>query len=452
MARSKLALLAVAAGTFMVTFDGAAVELALPVLRREFDRPLTDVQWVMTGFLLASTAVLLPAGRAGDVFGRARVWRAGVVLFVAASAAAAFMPNLWWLVGVRVVQGIATGLVTAQAAAVLSAAFPESRAFALGVGNVAIALGLVAGPPVGALLTRAISWRLIFPPAALVGAGAWLLSLGRLHDEHGPRRPLDAAGAVLSALALGALVSGGVYARRWGWGSSATVALFAAGGVLVVAFALRERQAPAPLLATALLRRRLFLSGAVTALLGFFALFCLTIAMPFFLVEAQKRSLVGAGLLVGMVPLGVIIAGPLAGLLTDRVGSRWPCTVALIIVAGAPLLVVAAGSNVSTGLLALALGLVGIGFGGFEAPNLSSALAAAGEEDLGVGTATLNVLQNLGMTMGTAVAATLVSMGMERTSGSPAERAAAGVRLALIAGAVAAGVGAIAAAVRPRGR
>src|SRR5215831_7363213 len=154
MKRTSATLLAVAVGTFMVTFDGAAIQMVLPVLHRELDTGVYAVQWVMTAFLLIGTAALLPAGRIGDVYGRDRVWRAGIGLFAIASALCSVMPGLPWLVGARALQGAAAALVTANAAPLLVDAFPRERGRALGLGNIAIAAGLVMGPPVGALLTE----------------------------------------------------------------------------------------------------------------------------------------------------------------------------------------------------------------------------------------------------------------------------------------------------------
>src|SRR5438477_958749 len=144
MKRPTVTFICVATGTFLATFDGAAVQMALPVLNRELHaHGVHAVQWVMTAFLLVATAALLPAGRIGDVWGRDRTWRAGLGIFALASAACALAPGLWWLVGFRALQGVATALLTANAAPLMIEAFPHKRGQALGLGGVAMALGLV---------------------------------------------------------------------------------------------------------------------------------------------------------------------------------------------------------------------------------------------------------------------------------------------------------------------
>ncbi|HEY3356670.1 MAG TPA: MFS transporter [Polyangia bacterium] len=452
MKPSTASLLAIAGGTFMVIFNGAAVQMALPVLQRDLGAPLYEVQWTMTAFLLVSTAALLPAGRAGDVYGRARAWRAGALVFVIASALCAVVPGLWWLVVVRAVQGLGAALTAANAAPLLVEAFPpEHRGRALGAGNLAIALGLVLGPPVGSLLMAAVSWRLIFVVAVPVGLWAWLGSRGPLPRHRGAAEPLGAGGGLLSFVALVALLLPGTFGRGWGWGSPLTLLLFGAGALFSLAFAVQQARARRPLLDLKLLRDRMFVSGAITSLMAFAALFSLTVVMPFFLVVTQGRSIVQAGLLVGFMPLGLSVAAPLAGWASDAFGSRTICTAGLIAIAGAFVLMQWAGPGTSAWLLAPVLLLAGAGLGAFEAPNDVAVLGAVPPERLGVGTAMLGAMRNLGMTFGGAVAATILDYELSRAGATRAARAAEGAQAALLVGAVFAGLGAIAAALRPGG-
>lgn len=445
----RRALVAVSAGTFLVTFDGAAVQMALPALRHDLGAPLSQLHWVMTAFLLVSTAALLPAGRAGDLYGRARVWRAGVALFVVASAAAALMPGLWGLVVARAAQGLGAALVTGNAAALLASAYPSARGLALGIGNVAIAGGLVAGPPVGALLTASVSWRLLFPPAVVLGLVALWGARGALPQSERRRGGLDLRGAMLSAPGLGALIVGGAEGRGWGWASPPVELLLGGGAALLGGFAWHERRARFPLVERALFASRTFRSCAMAVPPAFAALFTVTVAMPFFLVEAQHRGLVHAGLMVGMVPLGLSLSAPLSGALSDRMGSRLPCVIGLVTVAAALGLMVVFGAAAPTWMVLLSMGLTGAGLGGFEAPNSSAGLGTLDHARLGVGTATLAVLRNLGMTLGTAAAATLLATRIDRVAGP--EGAVAGVRLALAVGAALALVGAAMVGLRPAG-
>jgi EmrB/QacA subfamily drug resistance transporter len=437
----------VAAASFMTMFDGAAVQLALPTLRSDLQVPFDAVHWVMTAFLLSSSSSLLQAGRIGDVLGRERVWRAGVLLFAIASAAAAVMPGLWWLVAARAAQGLGAGLATANSAALLVDAFPDRRGKMLGLGNIAIALGLVAGPPIGAMLTRLVSWRLIFAVAVPVGLAAWLVAGRTLPRSERRAAPLAWSTGVLSFLGLGAVLVGGSFGQRWGWTSPATLVLLGAGLATIVAFFVVQARTAEPLLEHEHLTSRMFLSGLVSTFFGFAALFTVTISMPVFLLVVQGRPTIGTGLLVGVVPLGVSVIAPLAGVLTDRLGSRWVCTAALAMVGIALGLLVTGGADASTARIACALGLIGAGFGGFEAPNDVDLLGTLPSARLSAGTAVLNAVRNVGMTLGTALGGTLIAVGVQREAGRAG--AEEGTKLALGAGLVCAVVGTIAAAIRP---
>jgi EmrB/QacA subfamily drug resistance transporter len=442
-------LLPVAAVSFMTMFDGAAVQLALPTLRDDLGAPVDEVHWVMTAFLLLSSSSLLQAGRLGDVLGRERVWRLGVLLFVAASAGATVMPGLWSLVAARAVQGLGAGLATATSAAILVDAFPGQRGKMLGLGNIAIALGLVAGPPFGAILTRIVSWRLIFAVAVPVGLAAWLVARRTLPRAERREAPLDWSAGVLSFLGLGAGLVGGSFGERWGWTSPATLALLGAGLAAIALFFVVQARTRTPLLERAHLTSRMFLSGLIATFLGFAALFTMTISMPFYLLVVQGRPTIGTGLLVGVVPLAVSVVAPIAGALTDRLGSRWICAAALALVAIALALLMTGGADASTARIVVALALIGAGFGGFEAPNDVDILSSLPAGRLGAGSALLNAVRTVGMTLGTALGGTLIASGMRAAVGTEAARAEHGVELALAAGAFFAVTGTIAAALRP---
>lgn len=447
-----IALLAIPVGTFMVTFDGAAVQIALPVLQRDLGTTVGNVQWTMTGYLLVSTVLLLPAGRAGDTAGRERVWHWGVGVFALASVLATVAPGLWWLVGARAVQGIGAALATANAAAILADAWGNRRSLALGIGNLAIAFGLVAGPPLGALLTHLGTWRLLFPPAALFGGLAFFGARHRLPEStRSLHHHRDVLGALLSILGLSGVVIGGAHAYRWGWASIPTLVSLGGGLLLLALFLIQEARAPEPLLRLSLFRQRYFLSGSLTVIFGYFALFAVTGSMPYFLITGQGHSVVGAGLMAGMVPLGLSITAPIAGYVADSIGARGLATSGQAVVCLAMLLIVVGGQHAGTTLLLIALWLIGAGMGCFEAPNLAATLGGLADEEMGVGSATLSVLRNLGMTLGTAMAETLIDAVMSDT-GTASRLAIKGAEEALLVGALAAALGAVASAIRPRGR
>src|SRR5262249_51830641 len=158
------------------------------------------------------------------VFGRARLWRAGVLWFAIGSILCAASPGLPWLIAARTVQAVAAAAATANSAPLLVAAYPGRRGRALGYGSVAIALGLVTGPPLGALLADFASWRLLFLVAVPPCVAAWMLAraLPRASSP-GAEQPIDWRGAVLSGLGLAGLLIGGTVGHSWGYASAGTL-------------------------------------------------------------------------------------------------------------------------------------------------------------------------------------------------------------------------------------
>lgn len=450
--RVRTVLLPVTAATFMTAFDGAAVQLVLPVVGEELAASPDAAHWVMTAFLLVSTSALLPAGRAGDILGRTRIWRFGVALFVAASVLCALMPNILALSAARALQGFGSALVTANSTAILVEAFPHHRGRVVGIGNVALAIAIVLGPPLGALLTEAVSWRLIFLVIVPVGIAVWY-GTRRLPPSHRRQAPLDWPSGLLSIVGLGCVLLGGTFGERWGWGSARTLWFFGIGSFFLLAFGFVQARSEFPLIERRLVANRLVVSGFASAVCAYAALFAATISMPFFFLHVQNRPLDHAGLIVGFVPIALAISAPLAGSFADRIGSRWLCTPALALVSLGLVVLIGGGRELGDARLILGLVFLGVGLGTFEAPNDVAVLASLPDERLSAGTAVLNAMRNLGMTLGAAVGGTLLQIGLDHGEGSVEDRIVYGVHLALWAGAGLALLGALLAAIRPgRGR
>jgi EmrB/QacA subfamily drug resistance transporter len=452
MRRSTKLLLYVAAGSFMVIFDGSAFQMTLPVIRQSLGGTIQEVQWTMTAFLLVSTSTLLQFGRAGDVLGRERVWRSGIVVFAAASTLSAMASSLPMLILARAVQGAGAAMTTANSAPILVDAFPQKGGRMLGLGNIALALGMVAGPPLGALLTEARSWRLIFLIAVPLGSAVWLGSRQWLPRSPRLTADLDLVSGLLSTIGLAAILLGATFGHRWGWLSVQTLAPMVTGAAILGLFFWRQAQAPAPLIELSLLRQPMFVSGLLSSFFGFAALFIALAVLPYLLLVSQQRDIAQSGVLVGILPLVLSITAPAAGVLADKVGSRSVCALGLLALGAALLVILAGGPRVGAGRLLWALALAGAGLGGFEAPNGADVLRSLPRERLGAGMALMGAVRSLGMTFGAAAGGTLLDYATENAWGTAAQRTAAGARWALGVAAASALLGAVSVLIRPAGR
>jgi DHA2 family multidrug resistance protein-like MFS transporter len=285
-----------------------------------------------------------------------------------------------------------------------------------------------------------------------VGTLVWWSTRRLLPPSPRLEEPLDLWSGVLSVVGLGAILLGGTFGHRWGWGSAKAIASFALGVVGIAAFFVLQLRTKQPILKLSLLRDRLFVSGMLASFFGFGALFAALAGLPFLLIVAQQRGVSEAGLLVGVLPLVLSMTAPLAGAATDRIGSRLICTISLLGLGAALLVILTAGAHVGAGRLIWALALAGAALGGFEAPNDVEVLRSLPRETLGSGTALLGAARNLGMTFGVAIGATLLDYAVAHAAGPRPARVATGVAWAMAAGATAAVLGALSALIRPSGR
>jgi MFS family permease len=222
---------------FMVTLDNLVVTTALPVIRRELDASLQELEWTINAYTLTFAVLLLTGAALGDRFGRRRVFVIGLGIFTAASAAAALAGSSDELIGARAIQGLGGAIVMPLTLTILSEAVPpERRGVALGAWGGIGGLAVATGPLAGGAIVEGISWQWIFWLNVPVGVLLMPLALVRLKETHGPYARLDLAGLALSGLGLLGIVWGLIRGNEVGWGSS-EIMLTIAGGAALRAYA-----------------------------------------------------------------------------------------------------------------------------------------------------------------------------------------------------------------------
>jgi EmrB/QacA subfamily drug resistance transporter len=259
--------------SFMVVLDFSIVNVALASIQRELGFPAASAQWVVTGYAITFGGLLILGGRAADLFGRRRMFLAGLIAFTAASLAGGLAQDPVLLVAARAVQGAGAALVAPAALSLVTTGFPEGpkRTKALGLYGATASVGFVAGQVLGGFLVEFTSWRAVFLVNVPVGLAAMLLAprlLGRGREPR-VRRRLDIGGAVLITAAIAAAVFAVSEGGAAGWTSPLVLAAAAAAGIAFIAFAMAESHHPDPLVRADLLRlRSLRKGGALILLLG----------------------------------------------------------------------------------------------------------------------------------------------------------------------------------------
>ncbi len=405
-------------GMLLAATNSGTLIIALPDLERSLHTSLLALVWVILAYMIASTVLVLSAGRMSDLFGRKNAYVGGFVVFAAASLGAGFAANGDQLILWRILQGIGAAFLFANSAALVTDAFPrEQLGVAMGANAMVAALGLVLGPVLGGALVG-ISWHWVFwfnVPLALVGA-AWGAAVLKELAKHDGERGLDLAGTVTFVLGLTALVLAVSRGGLSGWNDPVVLGGFAIAAVLLPTWIAIEHRGRAPMLDLTIFRDRLFAAAGFATFINGLVRFGLMFIFVFYFQGAQGDSPITAGLKLSPLAIGILIASPLAGRYSDRHGSR--------ALAAAGMLVTAAGLGLMTGLVvsssftysAIALAIVGVGTGMFMSPNTAAMMGAVPAHRRGVAAGARMVLQNTGSVLSIAFVLAVVTAAVPKAT------------------------------------
>ena len=466
-------------GIFMTPLDGSIVSVALKPIGGGLHLSYGEAIWVQAAYLLAISVCLIPFGRLADDHGRTRFFLAGVVVFTVGSVVAGLAPDAAVLLGARVVQGAGGALLSATAAAMVTAAYPPSeRGRALGFMTMWVYVGLTVGPLLGGLIVQhftfplpADSWRWIFYVNIPIGlatlAAGWpLLHVERRDRELGhrpPARSFDAAGAILLGLTLAAFIVPLTFGFGWGWTSPAALGLLAVAVLAGVAFVAAENRVADPMLDLDLLRHnRLFATANLAALLNYAAMNAVTVLTAVFLEVVQHRPAQTAGLLLISQPIIMAALSEPAGRLSDRIGTRFLASGGMFVITGGLVLLATMPETASTGRVVAALAVVGFGMAAFSAPNTSAVMGSVGGPQLGVAASFLSTMRFTGQAISVALLGGIAGSRLGAVGGrviflgaravDSAGLYASGYRLAMVVAAVLALVGGLISLTRPTAR
>ena len=394
-------------GLFMTTLDASIVNIGLPSIARAFHTPLDGtVEWIIICYLVVIGGLLLTFGRLSDIVGRSPIWLTGLLVFTAGSAVCGAAPSLPLLIAARALQGVGGAMIFSTSTALISGAVPATqRGHALGWGAVAIALGASTGPTIGGLLTAYASWRWIFYVNVPIGLLAILATLRLIPPKigHSGER-FDPWGALLLAVALASLNLGLSFGQEWGWTSARVLGILLLGVASLTAGVFVEARSTHPIIDMRLFRNRVFVSAVASLLCSMLALFAIGFLMPFYAEELRGFSTVRTGLLLTPYPIAMAIVSPVAGALSDRVGSRWLAPLALAITAVALLLLTQLDATTTMPAMAWRLALAGVGLGLFQAPNTRALMDAAPESQQGMASGVFATTRVTGQALSVAIA------------------------------------------------
>jgi EmrB/QacA subfamily drug resistance transporter len=403
---------------FMVVLDVSIVNVALPSIGRELHYSATGLQWVVNAYVLTFAGFLLLGGRAADLFGRRRVFVAGLCLFTVASLAGGIAQTAGWLTAARAVQGIGGALLSPATLTIIVTTFTADRqARALGIWSAVAGAGGAAGSILGGVLTSALSWRWVLfvnipiGVVATVAAIAWLTESARGGHDAVPARRLDIGGAVTVTAGLGVLIYAIVGTESHPWASTQTVALLAVAVVLLAVFAVIElRLTRAPLVPLELFRSRSVSGANVVMFLIGAAFFSMWYFLSLYLQNVLGYSALRAGM--AFVPMAVmIIAGAQASSrLLPRLGVRPLLLTGTLLAAGGFAWISRIEPHASYWVRVLGPGCaIALALGVLFTPLAAAATAGVPASQAGLASGVLNTSRQVGGSLGLAILATVAT-------------------------------------------
>lgn len=395
---------AVAMSIFLGTIDGSIVNVALPTLVRELDTDFATVQWVVLAYLLVQTTLMLSVGRLGDMVGKKSIYTGGVVAFTVGSVLCGLSPDVYWLIGFRVIQAVGAAMAMALGFAIVTEAFPaRERGKALGIIGTTVSIGVVSGPMMGGLLIDTLSWHWIFFVNLPVGIVGTVMAIRFIPDiKPTGKQTFDYWGALTMFISLLALLLGLTLGQSYGFSDYRMLALFAIWFIFLIIFLLIEWFTDQPMIDLSLFRNSLFSINIINGFLSFVAIAGTFILLPFYLEDVLGYNTLQTGFMLAVIPIALGITAPLAGIASDKVGPRPITVLGLIFLVIGYLTTSTLNTETTTMGYLWRLLPVGIGMGIFQSPNNSAVMGTSPAEKLGVTSGLLSITRTLGQTTGIA--------------------------------------------------
>jgi EmrB/QacA subfamily drug resistance transporter len=416
-------------GSIMSVLDTTIVNVALETLGRDLHATLSDIQWVLTGYMLSLGAVIPVTGWAARRFGARNVYILSLVLFTGSSVLCGLAGSTSQLILFRVLQGIGGGMILPVGQMMMaSAAGPQRMGRIMGITAIPVMLAPIVGPTLGGLIVDNVSWRWIFFVNVPIGAVALVAALRILpRDRHGGNERLDVVGLFLLALGVPLVTYGLAEIGATGqFGSPRVLVPIVSGAVLVTLFALHATRVERPLLDLSLYRRATFSAASVAMFCLAAALFGGMILIPLYWQQVRAESALETGLLMAPMGIGMVLVLPLVGRLADRIGGGPLALAGVIVTTVATIPFGFIGAHTPIAFLSGAMVIRGVGVGLAFMPAMTAAFASLQRSELPDATPQMNVLQRIGGSIGTAVLAVVLQRALTGATGPEAAAAAFG--------------------------
>lgn len=405
--------------SFMGPFIISSVNVALPAIQKEFNADAVQLSWIATSLLIATAMILLPAGRIGDIHGRKRVFKWGLVLFTIASVLAGLSNSVGMLIFFRVFQGAGSAMFSATGVAILTSVFPpQKRGRVMGIYVSTVYIGLSAGPFAGGILTQHIGWRSLFFLVAPFGILSFYIASNYLKDEWADAKgeTFDVVGSILYSVSILSLVYGASVLPNI---KAAYLMIF--GLLCLGLFIWFELRIKLPVVNVNLFRdNKLFTFSSIAALINYSATFAVAFLLSLYLQYIKGMTPQAAGIVLISQPVIMAVFSPVAGRLSDRIEPRKIATSGMTITAIGLLLFLFIDRTTSIPYIIGTLIILGFGFAMFSSPNMNAIMGSVEKRFLGIASGAVGTMRLLGQVISMAVAMVVFSIFIGREEITPA--------------------------------
>lgn len=405
-------LIAACFALFMAILDNLVVNVALPTIARDLNSSTTQLQWIVSAYILVFAAFQITAGGLGDRLGRKRWFMYGIAFFTATSIFAAFAQNAEMLIAARAMQGLGAAFILPLSLSIISNAFPpEERGRALGIWAAVSVSGLALGPVVGGLLVQYASWHWIFLVNVPIGIGALLVTSAVVRESKDTTGEVatDIPGTLTITGAIGALVYGLIEAGNRGWNDALILGSFAVAATFFIAFIVVEMRAEKPMVPLRFFRSSTFTGANLDSFAISFLIAGIAFFGTLFLQNVHGFSPVRAGMAMLPMVAVMMIGSPISGSLINRLGSSKLISTGMLIVSVGILLYMRADVNGSYMDLVPSYMVMGLGMSLIFAPMTTAVLNSVESSRSGVASAINGAVREVGNAFGIALLGTLMN-------------------------------------------
>ncbi len=398
-----LSILGISIGVFIFALDVYIVNLALPIMVESLHTNFATIQWVVLSYLLASAIFVLSAAKLGDMWSKKQLYIMGLIVFTLSSLLCGLAPNVGFLIAFRALQGLGAAFISGLGTAMIVEVFPaKERGLGLGIRAGVFGLGIMLGPTVGGLLITLGDWPLIFLINVPIGIIACLIVAYLVPPTaiDFTKPSFDVIGTLILTVTLTCFTLGITLLQSEGFGYNTALTLLIVSAISFACFLVAEARLAEPMLDLRIFRSLEFSLGLSLRFLGNFVMAGVILMLPFFLKLVKQYPTEQAGLLLAVPPIIIVLTAPIAGILSDRFGSRIISLIGLVLMAIGCLVVSTFDTQLT--VVSYILGIIpyGLGVGMFQSPNNSAIMGAAPKHSLGIASGLLSLSRILGQTAG----------------------------------------------------